>query len=132
MGLDASIRPGRVRQRVSRAHEAGGVAVLPALRVGSCILAARMASATVPGTGLSPIPVLRAPLVGRSHELDEIDAALARTLASGQPEIVSVLGGGGVGKTRLLDEWTARIKGRASRSRPRASPTWRATSCARP
>lgn len=76
-----------------------------------------MSHPTVPGTGGSPIPVLRAPLIGRSHELDEIDGALARTLSSGQPEIVTILGGAGVGKTRLTDEALSRIKARERRVR---------------
>ncbi len=60
---------------------------------------------------------VRSPLVGRSSELSELDDALARALASGQPQIVTIVGGVGVGKTRLVDEIFARIKGRERRVR---------------
>ena len=60
---------------------------------------------------------IRAPLVGRDAELTELDDALARTLATTQPHAVTILGGAGVGKTRLVDDALARIRSRERRVR---------------
>ena len=72
---------------------------------------------TLPGTGTSPLPVVRSPLVGRDAELETIDGALAKALSTSQPQLVTVLGGTGVGKTRLIDEAIAHIKGKERRVR---------------
>ena len=58
--------------------------------------------------GLSPSD-LRAPLVGRGHELRVLEDALARVRESRQTEIVTVLGPSGIGKSRLVYEFFARI-----------------------
>ena len=60
---------------------------------------------------------IRAPLVGRSAELSEIDDALARALSTNEPQIVTIVGGAGVGKTRLIDEVFSRIAARERRVR---------------
>ena len=44
---------------------------------------------------------IRAPLVGRQHELGLLEDALADTLATGKPHTVVIMGDPGVGKTRL-------------------------------
>lgn len=64
----------------------------------------------------TPQPI-RAPMVGREAELSELDEALARALATGQPQTVTVVGGAGVGKTRLVDELLARLRARERRVR---------------
>jgi tetratricopeptide (TPR) repeat protein len=74
-------------------------------------------SATLPGTGTSPLPVVRSPLVGRDGELTALDGALAKALSSHTAQLVTIVGGGGVGKSRLIDEVVARIKGRERRVR---------------
>jgi DNA-binding CsgD family transcriptional regulator/tetratricopeptide (TPR) repeat protein len=48
--------------------------------------------------------------VERGPELDRLDAALSRA-AAGAPSVVVVAGEAGVGKTRLLDEFAARVEG---------------------
>jgi tetratricopeptide (TPR) repeat protein len=60
---------------------------------------------------------VRAPLVGRAKELAELDDALARALSSNEPQIVTIVGSAGVGKTRLVDEVFTRIAGRERRVR---------------
>ena len=60
---------------------------------------------------------IRGPLVGRTVELAEIDDALARALSSNAPQIVTVLAGAGIGKTRLIDEVFSRIGDRERRVR---------------
>src|SRR5512141_882761 len=60
---------------------------------------------------------IRGPLVGRSAELGDIDDALAKALASNEPQIVTIIGGAGVGTTRLVDEIFARINARERRVR---------------
>jgi adenylate cyclase len=51
---------------------------------------------------------LAAPLVGRDEELGRMLAAFDR-VAGGQAEVVSLVGEAGVGKSRLLDEFLARL-----------------------
>jgi tetratricopeptide (TPR) repeat protein len=60
---------------------------------------------------------IRAPLVGREAELAELEDALARALSARQPQTITVVGGAGVGKTRLIDEFLARIQQRERRVR---------------
>lgn len=60
---------------------------------------------------------IRAPLVGRTAELSELDDALARALSANDPQVVTIVGGAGVGKTRLVDEIFSRIAGRERRVR---------------
>ncbi|AKF06917.1 ATP-binding protein [Sandaracinus amylolyticus] len=64
----------------------------------------------------TPIAI-RAPLVGREAELAELDEALARALGTGRPQAITIIGGAGVGKTRLLDEFLAKVRARERRVR---------------
>src|SRR6185312_1754401 len=50
-------------------------------------------------SGLSPV------FVGRGGELADLQQAYARAVSSGQPQLVSVVGDAGVGKTRLVREF---------------------------
>jgi tetratricopeptide (TPR) repeat protein len=63
------------------------------------------------------VHAIRAPLVGREAEISELDEALARALSTGQPQTISIIGGAGVGKTRLIDELFAKVKQRERRVR---------------
>ncbi len=63
------------------------------------------------------IPIPRAPLTGREKELGELDQALARAIATRTPETVSLIGGAGVGKTRLVTEMLARVSARERNAR---------------
>ncbi len=63
------------------------------------------------------IPIPRAPLVGRESELAELDQALARAIATRTPQTVSLIGGAGVGKTRLVTELLARVSARERSAR---------------
>ncbi|PUB27167.1 regulatory LuxR family protein [Promicromonospora sp. AC04] len=56
------------------------------------------------------MPVPRARLVGRAHELGELKAALD-DVRSGASRTVVIAGEAGIGKTRLLDELTAHTDG---------------------
>ena len=51
-----------------------------------------------------PTERARAPLVGRRRELDQLADALARAMAECSPQLVTVLGVPGIGKTRLVEE----------------------------
>ncbi len=53
--------------------------------------------------------MLSQPLLGRSAELDQLDGVLQRSIEYRAPQLVSVLGTQGVGKTRLVAEWLTRI-----------------------
>jgi DNA-binding CsgD family transcriptional regulator len=50
--------------------------------------------------------------IARTAEIELLDAALARA-AAGQPSVVVLGGEAGIGKTRLLDEFQARVRDRA-------------------
>jgi predicted ATPase len=54
---------------------------------------------------------LRAGFFGREAELDALEAALDRAVRFQTPQAVTIVGGAGVGKTRLVDEWLARNAG---------------------
>jgi len=53
------------------------------------------------------------PLVGRAAELDLLERSLARAVGRRAPELVTVLGDPGMGKTRLLRAFGDRVAGRA-------------------
>ena len=60
-------------------------------------------------SGLSPV------FVGRGGELADLQQAYARAVSSGQPQLVSVVGDAGVGKTRLVREFWQRLSGQSPR-----------------
>lgn len=63
------------------------------------------------------IPIPRAPLLGRESELAELDQALARAIATRTPQAVTILGGAGIGKSRLVTEFLGRVQVRERRAR---------------
>jgi tetratricopeptide (TPR) repeat protein len=71
---------------------------------------------TLDRSGLSSIIHTRAPLVGRDDELARLEAALERVRA-GRTSIVTMLGPGGIGKTRLIQDFILN-----QRSRPGVQP----------
>jgi class 3 adenylate cyclase/tetratricopeptide (TPR) repeat protein len=62
------------------------------------------------------------PLVARDRELDQLLAATARAHAGGGPELVTIVGDAGIGKSRLLAELADRLAGPGS---PPPRPAWR-------
>ncbi len=54
---------------------------------------------------------LRPPIVGRDRELAELDA-VGEKLADGEGQIVTIVGEAGIGKSRLVAEWRARLQAR--------------------
>jgi class 3 adenylate cyclase/tetratricopeptide (TPR) repeat protein len=52
-------------------------------------------------------------LVGRDAELEELDRTWQDVLAEGRPSLFGIVGPAGIGKSRLLDEFGARITGDA-------------------
>jgi tetratricopeptide (TPR) repeat protein len=52
------------------------------------------------------------PLVGREAELDQLDAIFSRAVEYQAPQLVTVVGTQGTGKTRLVAEWLARLLAR--------------------
>ncbi len=55
------------------------------------------------------VPGLRAPMVGRDEELVLLETLFGRAAAEGRPNLVTVYGEPGVGKSRLTQEFVARI-----------------------
>ena len=55
-----------------------------------------------------------APLVGRNRELELLEAALGRAVERNASELLTVLGSAGVGKSRLVGEFVARVDDRAT------------------
>jgi len=57
------------------------------------------------------VPGLRAPLVGRDTELELLRSIYARAVAEGRPNLVTVYGDAGVGKSRLTSEFLSWAEG---------------------
>ncbi len=62
-------------------------------------------------------PNPRAPLTGRERELRELDEALARAVTDRRPQTVTVIGGAGMGKGRLVVEFLERVEDQPGRTR---------------
>jgi class 3 adenylate cyclase/tetratricopeptide (TPR) repeat protein len=58
-----------------------------------------------------PASAVRSPLVGREQELALLDLAYRRAVRDRKPQLATVLGEPGIGKTRLVDEAVARLEG---------------------
>jgi class 3 adenylate cyclase/tetratricopeptide (TPR) repeat protein len=66
-------------------------------------------------TALAPdrgLPGLRAPMVGRDSELAVLASIFDRTSAEGRPNLVTIYGDPGVGKSRLTQEFLSRVEDR--------------------
>ena len=63
------------------------------------------------------IPGLRAPIVGRDHELELLGSMLRRVAEEGRGHLVTIYGDPGVGKSRLVAEFTASSDARVIRGR---------------
>src|SRR5438046_2445531 len=75
-----------------------------------------------PSVAVAAPPRIGLSLLGRDAELAQLDAIFARAVDYRAPQLVTVVGTQGVGKTRLVAEWLARLLGRApagTPSRPR-------------
>ncbi len=55
----------------------------------------------------SAMALSKAPLVGRTAERETVAAALQRAIESGKPQVVTVIGSRGIGKSRLVTEIVA-------------------------
>ena len=60
-----------------------------------------------PGSSERGIPGLRAPMVGRDHELELLQSTYGRLAASGRAQLVTIYGDPGIGKSRLTRELLA-------------------------
>jgi class 3 adenylate cyclase/tetratricopeptide (TPR) repeat protein len=68
------------------------------------------------GTSAEPergVPGLRAPMVGRDQELALLETVYARTASEVRPNLVTIYGDPGVGKSRLTAEFLGNLAGRA-------------------
>lgn len=63
------------------------------------------------------LSVPKAPLIGREAELGKLEEALARAIATRAPQTVTIIGGAGMGKGRLVTELITRVKERERRAR---------------
>jgi class 3 adenylate cyclase len=61
----------------------------------------------LPGEPQRGVPGLRAPMVGRDHELDLLRSTYGRLASSGRAQLVTIYGDPGIGKSRLTRELLA-------------------------
>jgi class 3 adenylate cyclase/tetratricopeptide (TPR) repeat protein len=62
-----------------------------------------------------PVPARESPLMGRSDELAALETLFERVVREGAPQLVTLVGQAGVGKSRLLREFERRVSGHESR-----------------
>ena len=73
------------------------------------------ASSALRGLGAHRMPAgTDAPLVGRERELRMLDDALDHAAQAREPQLVTVIGEPGIGKSRLAREFSSRLGGRAT------------------
>lgn len=60
---------------------------------------------TDPGSGLHSVKGIRGPLVGREQQLAAMREALARAVDFQAPQVITIVGNQGTGKSRLVAEW---------------------------
>jgi class 3 adenylate cyclase len=68
----------------------------------------------MPDTDVGSATDLRSPMIGRDQVIDRLTVALDRAEADRRTHLAVVVGSPGVGKTRLLREFAARVTGRAA------------------
>ena len=68
-----------------------------------------------PGAQRRGVPGLRAPMVGRDHELELLRSLYGRVASSGRAQLVTVYGDPGIGKSRLTGEFLAWAEGQPVR-----------------
>ncbi|HEV2249134.1 MAG TPA: AAA family ATPase [Candidatus Limnocylindria bacterium] len=109
--LQAEAAPGTIIVTERVAHAAGG---LFAFGPQSTVTAKGKAEPIAVHTllGRSEPPALGIPLFGRRTELAQLELAARRALVERKPALVTVIGPAGVGKTRLLEEFLARLPAR--------------------
>jgi class 3 adenylate cyclase len=65
---------------------------------------------TAPGPRIRGLPGIRAPVVGREQELELLVALQERVVAEGRPQLVTIYGDPGIGKSRLVEELVDRLQ----------------------
>jgi class 3 adenylate cyclase len=73
------------------------------------------------------VPGVSAPLVGREHELASLKAAFERIAGERRPELLTLLGDAGIGKSRLVREFVAQLETSAKVLVGRCLPTGQGT-----
>jgi class 3 adenylate cyclase len=58
------------------------------------------------------------PMIGRDADLEQLQLTARRAFAEGRPQLVSVIAPAGTGKTRLVEEFLARLPGDAGSAAP--------------
>ena len=113
--LEQTARPGQilVSERTSRStrgftfHDLGPLSVKGKSEAIPTLELVGEEPAAPPGQQERGIPGLRAPMVGRDHELDLLRSLYGRLAASGRAQLVTVYGDPGIGKSRLKNEFLA-------------------------
>lgn len=75
-----------------------------------------------------PPPSASIPLIGRARELERMNECWQRAMG-GQRQMVFLVGEPGIGKTRLIDEFVARLSGERAGGRATAAPLVRRGQC---
>ncbi|MEO6952723.1 MAG: tetratricopeptide repeat protein [Polyangia bacterium] len=73
---------------------------------------------SISSSGMAVSNVAAPSLIGRDAELDQLDGIFQRAVDYQAPQLVTVLGPQGVGKTRLVADWLTRLLARHSAGMP--------------
>jgi DNA-binding SARP family transcriptional activator len=95
-------RAGEIVVAEETARRAGDAAELVRAEDGALLLRSVTADEAIPRRG-------EGPLVGREHELGELHRAFERTVRERRPQLVTLLGPAGIGKSRLARELVSEL-----------------------
>jgi class 3 adenylate cyclase len=112
--LQQAADPGQVAVSERTARAARGFRFRPIGRLDLKGKSEPVEALVLVGTSAEPergVPGLRAPMVGRDQELALLESVYARTASEGRPNLVTIYGDPGVGKSRLTAEFLGRLTG---------------------
>src|SRR4249919_292007 len=118
--LQQAAAPGQILVGERTAAAVRGFALEPATHRSTCAASGAVAAMLLAGERDEPargVPGLRSAMVGRDRELELLGSLLRRAVDDGRGHLVTIYGDPGVGKSRLVAEFTTQAGVRVMRGR---------------